>query len=115
MKLVPHSGGDAVHDACADTFPPNRFPGKDVLINGKRFDALQVGANVLWEIKTDRFDGYSDFLKERVSKTQVVELQRERELARSCGYDFVVGVSNRGQRLALLELDDDLKVVVTGC
>ncbi|MCP3164931.1 DUF6310 domain-containing protein [Myxococcus sp. QH3KD-4-1] len=104
-----------MHDTCADTFPPNRFPGKDVFINGKRFDALQVGANVLWEIKTDRFDGYSDFLKERVSKTQVVELQRERELARACGYDFVVGVSNAGHRLALLELDEGLKIVVTGC
>ncbi|MCE9672304.1 DUF6310 domain-containing protein [Myxococcus stipitatus] len=115
LQLVPHSGGDAVHDQCADAFPPNRFPGKDVLVHGKRFDALQVGANVLWEIKTDRFDGYSAFLKEQVSKKQVVELQRERDLARSCGYDFAVGVSSAEHRATLLELDVDLKIVVTGC
>ena len=56
---MPHLGGNAIHNTCADTFPPNRFPGMDVLVNHKNFDALQVGANVLWEIKTDRYDTYS--------------------------------------------------------
>ena len=44
---VPHRGGHDHHDWCADTFPPNRFPGHDIYIGGKRFDALQVGVNVL--------------------------------------------------------------------
>jgi hypothetical protein len=53
---VPHAGGDDAHDACADKFPPNRYPGMDVLVDGVRFDALQVGVRMLWEIKTHRFD-----------------------------------------------------------
>jgi hypothetical protein len=81
----PHRGGDALHDWCADTFPPNRFPGHDVLVNGKRFDALQVGARVLWEIKTDRFDTYTSFLQDQVIRKQVLEFQHERDLARACG------------------------------
>ena len=64
--LVPHRGGDEPHNQCADSFPPNRYPGKDVLVNGKRFDALQVGVRVLWEIKTDQFDTYSRFLRNQV-------------------------------------------------
>jgi len=28
----------------------------DVLVGGVRFDALQVGMHVLWEMKTDQFD-----------------------------------------------------------
>ncbi|MCP3103124.1 DUF6310 domain-containing protein [Myxococcus sp. K15C18031901] len=115
LQWVPHSGGDAVHDRCADAFPPNRFPGKDVLVHGKRFDALQVGANVLWEIKTDRFDGYSRFLRAKVVDTQVPELQRERAIALGCGYGFRVGVSSEAHRAALLVLDADLDIVVTGC
>ncbi|KFE70713.1 hypothetical protein DB31_5755 [Hyalangium minutum] len=65
---MPHAGGDDPHNACADKFPPNRYPGKDVLIGGIRFDALQVGVRVLWEIKTDQFDTYSAFLQGRWSE-----------------------------------------------
>jgi hypothetical protein len=35
--FVPHAGGDDAHDACADKFPPNRYPGMDVLMGGVRF------------------------------------------------------------------------------
>jgi Family of unknown function (DUF6310) len=48
---VPHAGGDAPHNECADKSPPNCYPGNDVLVGDKRFDALQVGVRVLWEIK----------------------------------------------------------------
>jgi hypothetical protein len=43
----------------------------DVLVDGKHFDALQVGVRVLWEIKTDQFDTYSDFLQEQVVEDQM--------------------------------------------
>jgi hypothetical protein len=114
-RPVPHRGGDALHDWCADTFPPNQYPGRDVLVNGKRFDALQVGAPVLWEIKTDRFDTYTSYLQRQVLTNQLDELQREREIANACGYGFVVGVSSAAHRAALLKLDRTLDIVVTGC
>jgi hypothetical protein len=48
---VPHSGGDKAHNTCADWYPPNRYPGMDARVEGKNFDALQVGVRVLWEVK----------------------------------------------------------------
>jgi hypothetical protein len=112
---VPHRGGDDPHNECADKFPPNRYPGNDVLVNGRHFDALQVGARVLWEIKTDQFDAYSDFLREQVVGDQVEEMREERAIAVACGYDFVVGVSSAAHKEALLRQDGTLKIVVTGC
>ena len=112
---TPHRGGDALHNRCADEIPPNRFPGQDVLVNGKRFDALQVGKRVLWEIKTDRFDTYTRFLRNQVITDQLTELRRERDLARDCGYDFVVGVSSTAHKAALTAQEADLHVVVTEC
>ncbi|WP_370450775.1 DUF6310 domain-containing protein [Corallococcus sp. CA047B] len=114
---MPHRGGDDAHDACADRVPPNRYPGMDVLVDGKHFDALQVGVRVLWEIKTDRFDTYSDFLQEQVVKDQVAEMLEERGIARACGYGFVVGVSTHAHKEALIDLDPSLSpnLVVTGC
>jgi hypothetical protein len=114
-RPVPHLGGDALHDWCADTFPPNAYPGHDVLVDGKRFDALQVGARVLWEIKTDSFDTYTRFLRTQVTTDQVEELRRERDIAAACGYGFVVGVSSATHRAALLNLEPTLEIVVTGC
>jgi hypothetical protein len=95
--------------------PPNRFPGHDVLVNGKRFDALQVGVRVLWEIKTHDFDMYSPFIQERTVRKQIAELRHERDLAAACGYDFVVGVSSAAHKAELLRQAPDLKIVVTGC
>ncbi|MFP2906663.1 DUF6310 domain-containing protein [Pyxidicoccus sp. 3LFB2] len=112
---VPHAGEDAPHNECADKFPPNRYPGMDVLVGGKRFDALQVGLRVLWEIKTHQFDTYSDFLRERVSEEQVEEFQEDRDIAAACGYSFVIGVSSSAHKEALLRQDPSLKIVVTGC
>ncbi|RKG79739.1 hypothetical protein D7W79_09680 [Corallococcus exercitus] len=112
---VPHAGDDDPHNECADTFPPNRYPGHDVLVNGKRFDALQVGVRVLWEIKTYQFDTYSKFLRDRVIEEQVEEFQEDRDIAAACGYTFVVGVSSAAHKAALQREDPSLKIVVTGC
>ncbi|WP_420806719.1 DUF6310 domain-containing protein [Hyalangium minutum] len=112
---MPHAGGDDPHNECADKFPPNRYPGKDVLVNGKRFDALQVGVRVLWEIKTDQFDTYSLFLRNQVAIDQAEEMREERDIAAACGYGFVVGVSSAAHREALLRQDPTLDIVVTGC
>jgi hypothetical protein len=112
---VPHAGGDDPHNECADKFPPNRYPGKDVLIGGIRFDALQVGVRVLWEIKTDQFDTYSDFLQGQVVRDQAAKMLEERAIAAACGYGFVVGVSTEEHKTAL-ELEAPLlEIVVTGC
>ncbi|ADO75917.1 uncharacterized protein STAUR_8162 [Stigmatella aurantiaca DW4/3-1] len=86
-----------------------------MLVHGKRIDALHVGKRVLWEIKTDPFDTYSDFLQEQVAGNQVEELQSERTTATACGYDFVVGVSSAAHQAVLLALEPNLGLVVTGC
>ncbi len=112
---VPHLGGDDAHDKCADRVPPNRYPGMDVLVDGKHFDALQVGVRVLWEIKTDQFDTYSRFLQNQVIRDQVLELKEERDIAEACGYGFVVGVSSAAHKAALEAQDPLLDIVVTGC
>ena len=92
---VPHAGEDDPHNECADKFPPNRYPGNDVLVDGKRFDALQVGVRVLWEIKTDQFDTYNDFVREQAIRKEFPLMQEERDKAERCGYGFVVGVSTQ--------------------
>jgi hypothetical protein len=112
---VPHAGEDPPHNACADKFPPNRYPGKDVLVGGKRFDALQVGVRVLWEIKTHRFDTYNAFIRRMTILEEVPVLQEERNIAQACGYDFVIGVSTQAHKDALLAEDQSLTIVVTGC
>lgn len=114
-RPVPHLGGDDLHNWCADIVPPNYYPGKDVLVDGKRFDALQVGAPVLWEIKTDRFDTYAPFLQDQVVIKQVPELLRERAIAEACGYGFVVGVSSAAHKAALEAQGPTLHIVVTEC
>jgi hypothetical protein len=87
----------------------------DVRVGGVRFDALQVGMRVLWEIKTHRFDTYPDFIRERTLLKQMPLLREERDIAEACGYGFVVGVSTQEHKDALLNEDITLNVVVTGC
>jgi len=111
----PHAGKDDAHNRCADQFPPNRYPGMDVLVGGVSFDALQVGVRVLWEIKTHRFDEYPDFIRKQEIEKELTQLHKERDAARDCGYDFVVGVSTQAHKDALLFVDPSLKIVVTGC
>jgi hypothetical protein len=112
---VPHEGKDDAHNKCADQFPPNRYPGMDVLVGGVSFDALQVGARVLWEIKTHQFDTYPDFIQDKEIDKEMKQLDKERKAAAACGYDFVVGVSTQAHKDALLQRDQFLNIVVTGC
>ena len=112
---VPHAGEDDPHNECADRFPPNRYPGMDVLVGGARFDALQVGMRVLWEIKTHQFDTYSDFIQRREIAQELEQIEKERRAAEACGYDFIIGVSTQAHKEALLQADQSLTVVVTGC
>jgi len=111
----PHAGKDDVHNKCADQFPPNRYPGMDVLVGGVSFDALQVGARVLWEIKTHQFDTYPDFVQGQEIEKEIKQLRKERDAALACGYDFVVGVSTEAHKKALERAEPTLKIVVTGC
>jgi hypothetical protein len=87
----------------------------DVFVAGVRFDALQVGVRVLWEIKTHRFDTYNAFIQGREIEKEYDQIRKERTAATSCGYDFVVGVSTQAHKDALLEEFPTLNVVVTGC
>jgi hypothetical protein len=112
---VPHAGKDDAHNKCADQFPPNRYPGMDVLVDGVSFDALQVGARVLWEIKTHRFDKYNAFIRRQEIEKEYTQIKKERAAAVACGYGFVIGVSTDAHKLALLQRDRSLNIVVTGC
>jgi hypothetical protein len=109
--MVQHRGGDALHNTCADKVPNNGFPGFDALVNGKHFDALQIRAGVLWEIRTDNFDTYSRALRDIVVGKQVSELRRERDLARACEFNFRVGVRSAAHMDALEALEPTLDVV----
>lgn len=113
--LEPHAGEDDAHNRCADGFPPNRYPGMDVLVDGVSFDALQVGARVLWEIKTHRFDAYHDFVQDMEVRRELIQINKQRKAAAACGYGYVVGVSTEAHKAALLDEDLTLNVVVTGC
>jgi hypothetical protein len=111
----PHAGKDDAHNRCADQFPPNRYPGMDVLVGGVSFDALQVGVRVLWEIKTHRFDEYPDFIRKQEIEKELTQLRKQRAAARACDYEYVVGVSTQAHKDALLAIERSLKIVVTGC
>jgi hypothetical protein len=87
----------------------------DVSLKGVRFDALQVGVRVLWEIKTHRFDTYNDFVRDQEIEKEIEQLHKELHAASACQYDFVVGVSTEAHKQALLDKDPELKIVVTGC
>jgi hypothetical protein len=112
---VPRASKDDPHNECADKFPPNRYPGMDVSVGSVRFDALQVGVRVLWEIKTHQFDKYNAFVQKMEIDKEIKQIQKERAIATACGYEFVVGVSTQAHKEALLRRDDSLNVVVTGC
>ncbi|ATB51208.1 DUF6310 domain-containing protein [Corallococcus macrosporus] len=112
---VPRASKDAPHNECADMFPPNRYPGMDVSVGGIRFDALQAGGRVLWEIKTHRFDRYNAFVREIEIRKELKQVRKEHAIAVACGYDFVIGVSTQAHKDALLREAPFLNIVVTGC
>jgi hypothetical protein len=87
----------------------------DVRVDGIRFDALQVGVRVLWEIKTHQFDTYNDFIREQEIAKEYEQIKKERDAAAACGYGFVIGVSTQSHKDALLQRNRTLNIVVTGC
>jgi hypothetical protein len=117
-RRVPPKGGHPFHNTCADNVPHNAFRGANALVNGKAFDALQLPARILWEIKTDDFDTYPIDLQSIILPKQVGEMRRERNLARACGFDFRVGVRSEAHQEALEEQAPDLRghiVVMDWC
>jgi len=111
-QRVNHRGGNDPHNNCADKIPNNSFPGWDVFVNGKNFDALQLATRTLWEVKTDNFDTYSDFLKGQVIRDHVRKMRIERALALACGFDFRVGVRSEAHQEALEDAAPDLKGLI---
>ena len=109
---VPHRGGNVPHNACADLLSQNSFPGWDVLVNGKQFDALQLTTRTLWDVKTDNFDKHSPRSRRFLAEVKYPEIKREKALAEACGYKFVVGVRSQAHKDALLDLDRTLNIVV---
>lgn len=107
-QRVRHLGGNDLHNRCADNIPNNSFPGWDVFVNGKNFDALQLATRTLWEVKTDRFDTYTEALQGFVIREQIAKLRLERDLARACGFGFRVGVLSEAHKEALEEEAPDL-------
>lgn len=112
IPLPRHLGGHDSHNQCADKLPGNSFPGGDVYVNGKNFDALQLATRTLWEVKTDDFGKQSPHSQKFFIKMKLSEIQREAKLAKECGYDFVVGVHSEAHKIALEFADPSLKVVV---
>jgi hypothetical protein len=82
---VPQRGGNDPHNDCAKLIPQNSFPGWDVLVNGKQFDALVLVTRTLWDIKTDNFDKHSRRSQQFFIEVKLPELQREKRLAEECG------------------------------
>jgi uncharacterized protein DUF6310 len=109
---VKHLGGNDPHNKCADLMPNNSFPGWDVFVNGKNFDALQLATRTLWDVKTDAFDKHSPHSQRFFARMKLPELQREKRLAEACGYNFVVGVKSAAHKVALEKLDPNLNIEI---
>ena len=109
---VPHRGGDDDHNKCADKIPNNSFPGWDVYVNGKNFDALQLATRTLWDVKTDDFEKQPPRSQNFFVRVKLPEIQREKRLAEACGYNFVIGVKSATHKAVLESLDDTLTVVL---
>ncbi len=112
IPLPRHRGGHDPHNECADKMPGNTFPGGDVFVNGKNFDALQLTKRTLWEVKTDDFDKHNRRSQQFFIEVKLPEIQRERRLAEECGYEFVLGVRSEAHKAALELADKTLEVVV---
>jgi len=108
----PPRGGNDLHNKCASNIPNNTFPGSEVFVNGKNFDALQLATRTLWEVKTDDFEKHSRRTQQFFVEVKLPEMQRERKLAEACGYDFAVGVRGEAHKAALKRADPTLKVFV---
>ncbi|NTX15993.1 hypothetical protein HUA76_35010 [Myxococcus sp. CA056] len=108
----PPRGGNEPHDVCANKIPGNSFPGLNVLINGKHFDALVLTTRTMWEVKTDDFERHSPHSRRFFVKMKLAEMQREARLAKECGYHFLVGVRSEAHKAELRLADPSLNVVI---
>ena len=114
-KPVPPKGGSDLHNTCANNVPFNDFPGFNVLVNGKAYDALQLSRRTLWEVKTTDIENikkYNPFIRKTELEKQVAEGLREQRLAAACGYQFVIGVRTQAHKEMLEKLAPDLRVVL---
>jgi hypothetical protein len=107
-----HRGGNQLHDLCADRIPNNSFPGGDVFVNGKDFDALQLATRTLWEVKTHGIEGYNPFVLQVEINKQIEEARRERALAAACGFDFRIGVRSEAHKKALEDAAAEFKGLI---
>jgi len=97
-KQVPHLGGNLVHDRCADLVPPNVYPGYDVKVDGKNFDALSDD-KTLWEAKTDNFDNCrTPFCQYVLLPMRMASYRRQlakyQESAHYCNYSFALAAGD---------------------
>jgi hypothetical protein len=108
----PPRGGNDPHNKCADQIAGNNFPGLNVLIKGKSFDALVLATRTLWEVKTNNLDNQSPRSQKFLVEVKLPQLREEAKKARECGYNFVVGVKSAAHKALLESLDNNLTVVV---
>jgi hypothetical protein len=107
-----HLGGNKPHNRCADRIPNNTFPGGDVFVNGKNFDALQLATRTLWEVKTNDIEEYNPFVLQVEINKQIEEARRERALAAACGFNFRIGVRSEAHKSALEDAAAELKGLI---
>ncbi|WP_395840276.1 DUF6310 domain-containing protein [Archangium violaceum] len=109
---VKHRGGNNDHNKCADRIPFNSFPGRDVRVNGKDYDGLQLIVRTLWEVKTNDIEAYNPFIRRVEINKQIDEARRERALAAACGFDFRIGVRSKTHKEALDAAAADLRGLI---
>ncbi|WP_157758627.1 DUF6310 domain-containing protein [Cystobacter fuscus] len=112
IPLPRHLGGHGLHNECADKMPDNSFPGGDVFVNGKNFDALQLATRTLWEVKTNDIETYNSFVRRAELEKQVEEAKSERALAAACGYRFTIGVRSDAHKKLLEALLPGFNIVL---
>ena len=109
QKEVDHRGGHRLHDMCADTLPGNDIPGHDLWVRtpaGEEvtYDAASRVNKTVWEVKTDRYGTWADWVKRRHLAEQVEAFRRQNRIARECALDFKISVSDAAQFMELLVL-----------
>jgi Family of unknown function (DUF6310) len=108
----PPRGGNDPHNECADKIRGNNFPGLNVFVNGKHFDALVLATRTLWEVKTNNLDNHSPRSQRFLVEVKLPQIREEAKRAKECGYNFVVGVKSAAHKALLESLEKNLTVVV---
>jgi hypothetical protein len=119
---IPRKGGDSKfarrHNRCADSVTIPAYKGKDVCVNGKAFDAVDV-FGALWEIKAHAWSYATIYqdpkMAERIARDIASSLFDELLIARKCGRRFKVGVRDRGLSAAIKNYLPGLDIQVLKC